>query len=102
MGTFEALYGMMSGGVVPGGIDLMIGSAAANPIMRSMPPGTTPPLIIPYSASNVPILQLGLSSSTLDEQQIYDLGTNFLRTGLATVQGAQVPLPVGGKVREVE
>src|SRR5882672_7629397 len=76
-------------------------AAAANPIMRSMPPGTTPPLIIPYSASNVPILQLGLSSSTLDEQQIYDIGTNFLRPGLATVRGAQLPLPVGGKQREI-
>ncbi len=76
-------------------------AAAANPIMKSMPPGTTPPLIIPYSASNVPILQLGLSSSSLDEQQIYDIGTNFLRPGLATVQGAQLPLPIGGLQREI-
>jgi multidrug efflux pump subunit AcrB len=75
--------------------------AAASPIMKAMPPGTTPPLIIPYSASNVPVLQLGLSSPTLDEQGIYDLGTNFLRPGLATVQGAQLPLPIGGKQREV-
>ena len=75
--------------------------AAANPILKSMPPGATPPLIIPYSATNVPILQLGLSSPTLDEQQIYDLGTNFLRPGLATVQGAQLPLPIGGKQREI-
>jgi multidrug efflux pump subunit AcrB len=66
-----------------------------------MPPGTTPPLVIPYSASNVPVLQLGLSSKTLDEQQIYDLSTNFLRPGLAGVQGAQLPLPLGGKSREV-
>jgi multidrug efflux pump subunit AcrB len=76
-------------------------AAAANPIMKSMPPGTTPPLIIPYSASNVPILQLSLSSPTLDEQQIYDIGTNFLRPGLATVKGAQLPLPIGGKQREI-
>lgn len=76
-------------------------AAAANPILKSMPVGTTPPLIIPYSASNVPVLQLGLSSPTLDEQQIYDLGTNFLRPGLATVQGAQLPLPIGGKQRLV-
>jgi len=75
--------------------------AAANPIMKSLPPGSTPPLIIPYSASNVPILQLALSSTTLDEQQIYDIGTNFLRPGLATVQGAQFPLPIGGKQREI-
>src|SRR5438445_11177284 len=66
-----------------------------------MPPGTTPPLIIQYSASNVPILQIGLSSKTLAEQQLYDIGLNFVRTQLATVQGAQVPLPYGGKSRQV-
>src|SRR5947199_296067 len=66
-----------------------------------MPPGTTPPLIIRYSASNVPILQLALQSPTLSEQQLYDYGLNFIRTQLATVQGAQVPLPWGGKVRSV-
>jgi multidrug efflux pump subunit AcrB len=76
-------------------------TAAAQPILKSMPPGTTPPLIIPYSASNVPILQLGLSSPTLDEQQIFDIATNFLRPGLATVQGAQLPLPIGGKQRQI-
>src|SRR5882672_7242023 len=76
-------------------------TAAAQPIMKLMPPGTTPPLIIPYSASNVPILQLGLSSPTLDEQQIFDIATNFLRPGLATVQGAQLPLPIGGKQRQI-
>ena len=75
--------------------------AIAPPIMKSMPPGTTPPLIIQYSATNVPIVQLGLSSPTLDEQQIYDIGTNFLRPGLATVKGAQLPLAIGGKQREV-
>src|SRR5437588_148094 len=66
-----------------------------------MPPGTTPPLIIQYSASNVPILQLGLSSQSLSEQQLYDLGLNFIRTQLSTVQGAQVPLPYGGKARQI-
>ncbi|HEX2670827.1 MAG TPA: efflux RND transporter permease subunit, partial [Polyangiaceae bacterium] len=76
-------------------------AAVAQPILRSMPLGATAPLILPYNAANVPVLQLGLSSATLDEQQIYDLGTNFLRPGLATVQGAQVPLPVGGKQREL-
>ena len=76
-------------------------AAAAQPIMKLMPPGATPPLIIPYSASNVPVIQLGLSSPTLDEQQIYDIGTNFLRPGLATVQGAQLPLPIGGKQRQI-
>jgi multidrug efflux pump subunit AcrB len=76
-------------------------AAVSQPILKQLPPGATPPLVMAYSASNVPILQLGLSSTTLSEQEIYDLGTNFLRTGLATVQGAQLPLPVGGKVREV-
>ena len=70
-------------------------------LLRTMPPGTTPPLIIQYSASNVPILQLGLSSQSLSEQQLYDLGLNFIRTQLSTVQGAQVPLPYGGKARQI-
>jgi len=79
--------------------DANIGSAVAEvtainqTLLRTMPPGTTPPLIIRYSASNVPILQLALESPTLSEQQLYDYGLNFIRTQLATVQGAQVPLP---------
>ncbi len=87
--------------------DANIGSADAEvtainqTLLRTMPPGTTPPLIIRYSASNVPILQLGLQSPTLSEQQLYDYGLNFIRTQLATVQGAQVPLPWGGKARSV-
>src|SRR6266849_10122517 len=76
-------------------------AAVSQPILRQLPPGALPPLIMAYSASNVPILQLGLSSPTLSEQEIFDLGMNFLRPGLATVQGAQLPLPVGGKVRQV-
>jgi len=76
-------------------------TAVSQPVLRQMPPGAIPPLVMAYSASNVPVLQLGLSSPTLSEQEIYDLGTNFLRPSLATVQGAQIPLPVGGKVREV-
>jgi multidrug efflux pump subunit AcrB len=76
-------------------------AAVAQPILRQLPPGAIPPLVMAYSASNVPVLQLGLSSPTLNEQEIFDLGTNFLRTGLATVQGAQIPLPVGGKVRTI-
>ena len=70
-------------------------------ILRVLPPGTTPPLIIRYSASNVPVLQVGVGSKTLSEQQLYDLGTNFVRTQLATVQGASVPLPYGGKPRQI-
>src|SRR3989454_355393 len=87
--------------------DANIGSAGAEvtainqTLLRTMPPGTTPPLIIRYSASNVPILQLALQSPTLSEQQLYDYGLNFIRTQLATVQGAQVPLPWGGKARSV-
>ncbi len=71
-------------------------------VVRVMPTGTTPPLVIRYSASNVPILQLGLGSKTLSEQTLYDLGLNFLRVQLATVQGASVPLPLGGKVRQIQ
>lgn len=70
-------------------------------ILKMMPPGITAPLIIRYSASNVPILQLGLSSPELSEQQLFDLGQNFIRTQLATVQGAQVPPPLGGKPRQI-
>ncbi|RUL72181.1 efflux RND transporter permease subunit [Dyella choica] len=75
--------------------------SSAQSILRVMPPGTLPPLVISYNASTVPILQLALSSKTLSEQELYDLGNNFIRTQLATVQGAAVPLPFGGKVRQV-
>ena len=71
-------------------------------ILRGLPPGTTPPLIITYSASSTPIVQLGLSSKTLPEQQLFDLGQNFLRTQLATVHGAAMPYPYGGKIRQVQ
>src|SRR5258708_88420 len=67
--------------------------------IRFLPPGTTPPLIIQYSASSVPILQIGLSSKTLPEQQLNDLALNFVRTQLITVEGAAVPFPYGGKSR---
>lgn len=70
-------------------------------ILRTLPPGITPPLVIQYSASNVPVLQMSLASKTLSEQQINDYGTNFIRTQLATVQGASVPWPYGGKVRQI-
>ncbi len=70
--------------------------------LRSMPPGATPPLIITYSASSTPIVQLGLSSKTLPEQQLFDLGNNFLRTQLATVRGAATPYPYGGKQRQIQ
>lgn len=76
-------------------------SSNAQSILRVLPPGTLPPLVISYNASTVPILQLALSSHTLPEQELYDLGNNFIRTQLATVQGAAVPLPFGGKVRQI-
>ncbi|HTH60992.1 MAG TPA: efflux RND transporter permease subunit, partial [Paraburkholderia sp.] len=84
-------------------INRAIAEAASNSasILRILPPGTLPPNIITYNASTVPILQLGLSSKTLSEQQLYDLGNSFIRTQLATVQGASVPLPFGGKVRQI-
>jgi len=66
------------------------------------PPGTTPPFILAYNASTVPILQLALSSESLPESQIYDLGNNILRTGLSTVAGASIPFPYGGKQRQVQ
>jgi len=71
-------------------------------IVRSLPPGTTPPLIIQYTASTTPIVQLGLSSKTLPDQLLFDLGQNFLRTQLATVPGAATPYPYGGKIRQVQ
>ena len=69
--------------------------------LRSLPPGTTPPFIIQYNASSVPILMLGLSGVGLDEQQLNDLATNNIRTQLATIEGAQTPYPYGGKQREI-
>ena len=77
-------------------------TAIAQTQLRSLPPGATPPLIITYSASSTPIVQLGLSSKTLPEQQLFDLGQNFLRTQLATVQGAASPYPYGGKLRQIQ
>jgi CzcA family heavy metal efflux pump len=76
-------------------------TAISQTITRTLPPGTTPPLIITYSASTIPIIQLGLSSKSLPEQQLFDLGNNFLRTQLATVQGAAMPYPYGGKQRQI-
>ncbi len=77
-------------------------TAMSQTILRGLPPGTTPPLVITYSASTTPIVQLGLSSKTLPEQQLFDLGNNFLRTQLTTVQGAATPWPYGGKPRQVQ
>ncbi len=70
-------------------------------VLRSLPPGITPPYIIQYSASNVPIAQISVSSPTLSEQALNDYATNFIRVQLATVPGAAVPSPFGGKPRQI-
>lgn len=84
-------------------IDLAVAQlgAISNSISRVLPPGTFPPFVIRYNAATVPILQLALSSRSLSEQQIYDLANSQIRIGLANVQGASVPLPYGGRVRQI-
>src|SRR5437762_3659800 len=77
-------------------------TALSQPQLRFLPPGTTPPLIITYNASTVPILQLALSSRTLSEQQLFDYGINFVRTQLITVPGSGVPYPYGGRARQIQ
>jgi len=85
-----------------------IGNAVAQVVaisqtqLRQLPVGTTPPLVIQYSAASVPILQLALSGQGLSEQQLNDFGLNFVRTQLVTVQGAAIPYPYGGKQRQVQ
>ena len=76
-------------------------TAIQQTILRVLPPNITPPLIIRYSASSVPVLQLAVGSKTLSEQELYDYDLSFLRQQLATVQGASVPLPYGGKPRQI-
>ncbi|MDE1900741.1 MAG: efflux RND transporter permease subunit [Alphaproteobacteria bacterium] len=77
-------------------------TAIAQTVLRQMPPGTEPPLIVSYNASSVPVIQMALSSAQLSEQELYDLGNNFIRTQLATVQGAALPFPYGGKTRQIQ
>src|SRR5215831_4810550 len=76
-------------------------TAIAQTLLRTFPPGTTPPSLIKYAASSVPIIQLLIESKTLSEQELFDLRQNFIRTQLATIQGASVPLPYGGRFRNV-
>ncbi len=76
-------------------------AASSQSVLHSLPTGMTPPSIIRYNASSVPILQLSLSSDTMSEQSVYDYGYNFIRTQLSTVQGASFPLPYGGKPRQI-
>src|SRR3984893_13384910 len=74
-------------------------TAISQTFLRFLPPGTTPPLVIIYSASTVPVIQIGLTSDSLSEQEIFDYGNNFIRTQISTVPGASMPFPYGGKSR---
>jgi multidrug efflux pump subunit AcrB len=76
-------------------------TAISQTMLRQFPAGMTPPLVVEYSASNVPIVQLSIHSETLSEQNLFDLTSNFMRAGLATVQGAQLPYAFGGKQRQI-
>ncbi|KVA43456.1 RND transporter [Burkholderia cepacia] len=71
-------------------------------MLKQMPPGTTPPLILNYNASTVPVLQLAVSSDTLDEQKLSDIATNFIRPALISVPGVAIPSPYGGKTRQIQ
>ena len=88
------------------GVDINMANAQvtsnAQTQLKLMPPGITPPLVLNYSASTVPIIQLALSGKGMSEQTLSDLGTNTIRTQLVTVPGAALPLPFGGKTREVQ
>src|ERR1700682_320119 len=77
------------------------GGAISQTFLRFLPPAPTPPLVIIYSASTVPVIQIGLTSDTMSEQQLFDFGNYFIRTELATVPGAATPYPFGGKQRVV-
>ncbi|XXY81596.1 efflux RND transporter permease subunit [Sorangium sp. So ce295] len=76
-------------------------TAISQTAIRQMPPGISPPLIIRYSASNVPILQAALESESLSEQQLFDYAVNFIRADIATIRGTQIPYPYGGKQRQI-
>jgi CzcA family heavy metal efflux pump len=77
-------------------------TAASQTVLKLLPPGITPPYVLSYNAATVPILQLALSSAKLPQMKLFDLGQNFIRPQLATVQGAAVPSPYGGQVRDVQ
>src|ERR1700761_3779479 len=76
-------------------------TAISQTILRQLPPGSLPPLIVNYNASTVPVLQLGISGKNLTESQLNDIAMNFLRPQLVTVPGASVPYPYGGKLRQI-
>ena len=77
-------------------------TAIAQTMLRNLPPGTVPPFITVYNASSVPIMQLALTSPRLSEQELFDDGNNIIRTQLATVQGAALPYPYGGMIRQIQ
>src|ERR1700685_4422079 len=77
-------------------------TAASQTVLKLLPPGITPPYVLSYNASSVPILQLGLSSTSLPEMRLFDLGQNFIRPQLAPVGGAAVPSPYGGRILQVQ
>jgi multidrug efflux pump subunit AcrB len=77
-------------------------TAASQTVLKLLPPGITPPYVLSYNASSVPILQLALSSKALPQMKLFDLGQNFIRPQLATVAGAAVPSPYGGKILQVQ
>src|ERR1700722_10177088 len=77
-------------------------TAASQTVLKLLPPGITPPYVLSYNASSVPILQLALSSKSVSQTQLFDLAQNFIRPQLATVAGAAIPSPYGGKVRQVQ
>jgi multidrug efflux pump subunit AcrB len=77
-------------------------TAASQTVLKLLPPGITPPYVLSFSASSVPILQLALSSKTLSQTALFDEGQNFIRPQLATVEGAAIPSPYGGKVRQIQ
>jgi multidrug efflux pump subunit AcrB len=77
-------------------------TAASQTVLKLLPPGVTPPYVLSYNASSVPILQLALSSKRLAQDRLFDLGQNFIRPKLATVEGAAVPSPYGGKILQVQ
>src|SRR5258708_2542055 len=76
-------------------------AATASSMTHWLPPGMSPPAILRYNASSVPILQLSISSNTISEQVLYDLSLNYIRTQMATVQGATMPMPYGGNPRQI-
>ena len=76
-------------------------TAVSQQALRALPPGASSPLILRYSASNAPVMQLAIESEQLSEQQLFDYGVNFVRAGIATVQGAGFPFPYGGKQRQI-